>query len=127
MYQKTLPYAKGIKYSFIFFFAFFSLNSSFSQNAIVTENALPGTPAAVWDIPTKDAGDLSIQGFATDISVNVGGTINFKINVNTASDMTYSISIYRIGYYQQNGARLIANLGTGFSFTGIVQSPCAVD
>ena len=60
---------------------------------------------------------LSIQGFATDISVNVGGTINFKIDVNTGTDKTFNISIYRIGYYQGNGARLIADLGPGFTFT----------
>jgi len=127
MYQKTLPYIKGIKYFIILFLSFFSFHSSFSQNAIVTENLLAGTPPAIWDIPTKDAGDSSIQGFATDISVNVGGTINFKINVGAAADMTYSISIYRIGYYQGNGARLIADLGPGFAFTGITQAGCAYD
>src|SRR3984957_9277451 len=127
MYQKTSPYVRGIKYSIILFLALFFFHPSFSQNPIVTENLLAGTPASVWDIPTKDAGDLSIQGFATDISVNVGGTINFKINIGAAADMTYSISIYRIGYYQGNGARLIADLGPGFTFTGITQAGCAFD
>ena len=126
MYQKTLPCVRGIKYAVILFLAFFSFQSSFSQ-AIVVENLLPGTPASVWDIPTKDAGDMSIQGFATDISVNVGGTINFKIDVNTGTDKTFNISIYRIGYYQGNGARLIANLGPGFTFTGIAQNACSFD
>src|SRR5215831_11489765 len=41
-------------------------------NAIVAENCLTGNPSSDWDI--SGAGDLSIQGFATDISVNVGGT-----------------------------------------------------
>ncbi|MBC7627116.1 hypothetical protein, partial [Ferruginibacter sp.] len=36
---------------------------SFSQNAIVTENALPGNPASEWDI--VGAGDPTIQGFST--------------------------------------------------------------
>ena len=129
MYQKTLPCVKGIKYFFILSLAFFSYHSSFSQNAIVTENALAGTPASVWDIPTQDAGDMTIQGFATDISVNVGGTINFKINLDANADMTFKIEIYRIGYYQGNGARFITQLGTGtgFNLTGITQSPCTVD
>ena len=41
-------------------------------NAIVAENALPGNPASEWDI--SGPGDASIQGFATDISVNRGET-----------------------------------------------------
>jgi hypothetical protein len=127
MYQKTSPYVRGIKYSIFLFLALFSFHSSFSQNAIVTENLLAGTPATVWDVPTQNAGDSSIQGFATDISVNVGGTINFKIDVNTGTDKTFNISIYRIGYYQGNGARLIADLGPGFTFTGIAQAACNFD
>jgi hypothetical protein len=87
---------------------------STAQNPIVTENALTGNPSSEWDI--SGAGDLSIQGFATDMSVDKGGTIYFKINV--AGGASYSIKIYRIGYYQGNGARLVDNLG---SFTGTVQ------
>src|SRR5437868_10825540 len=73
---------------------------SSAQNAIVTENDLPGNPSSEWDI--IGAGDLSIQGFATDISVNKGQTVHFKIKTD-ASD--YSINIYRIGYYNGMGAR----------------------
>ncbi len=127
MYQKTLPCVRAIKYYVILFLALIFFHPSFSQNAIVTENLLAGTPASTWDIPTKDAGDLSIQGFATDISVNAGGTINFKIDVNTGTDKTFNISIYRIGYYQGNGARLIADLGPGFTYTGIAQGACDFD
>src|SRR5258708_39708523 len=76
-----------------------------AQNPIVTENALPGNPSTEWDI--VGAGDLSIQGFATDISVNKGGTVNFKIKTD-ATD--YTIDIYRIGYYNGAGARKV---GTG--------------
>jgi len=71
-------------------------------NAIVCENQIPGTDPSVWDI--SGAGDPSIQGFATDISVNVGTTVNFKI-LTTAS--SYSIDIYRMGYYQGSGARKV--------------------
>src|SRR5580765_7991981 len=38
-----------------------------AQNAIVVENALPGNPPSEWDI--EGAGDATIQGFATDVSV----------------------------------------------------------
>ena len=54
----------------------------------------------MWDI--NGAGDSTIQGFATDTSVNVGGTIGFKINRRATATRS---TIYRIGYYQGNGAR----------------------
>src|SRR4051812_5180530 len=79
-------------------------NCAAPANAIVAENCLPGNPASQWDIPTADGGDLSLQGFATDISVNKGETVHFKIN-STAS--AYTIDIYRIGYYGGSGARKI--------------------
>ncbi len=41
-------------------------------NAIVAENCLPGNPASEWDIGEGSIGDTTIQGFATDISVNLG-------------------------------------------------------
>ena len=82
--------------------------TSYSQNDIVTENALPGNPASQWDI--TGTGDLDLQGFATDISVNKAGTIGFKIKGNGVSSC--NIKIYRLGYYQGNGAREIADLGT---------------
>ncbi|MBC7947533.1 MAG: DUF4082 domain-containing protein [Chitinophagaceae bacterium] len=85
--------------------AVFSLTASLAQNPIVTENALPGNPSSEWDI--VGAGDLTIQGFATDISVNKGQTVRFKINT-TASN--YTIDIYRLGYYNGDGARKV---GTG--------------
>ena len=44
-------------------------------NAIEAENCLPGNPSNQWDI--IGAGDLSIQGFATDISYNVLYKVNF--------------------------------------------------
>lgn len=97
----------------LFFSVLFSSTAQ-AQNAIVIENGLPGNPKSEWDI--TGAGDLSIQGFASDLSINKGTTVRFKINVNGAAD--YNLKIYRLGYYQDNGARLISNLGT---FTGIVQ------
>ena len=76
-----------------------------AQNPIVTENALPGNPSSEWMI--TGAGDLTIQGFATDFSINRGNTVRFKIRTN-ASD--YTINIYRLGWYNGDGARLV---GTG--------------
>ena len=78
-----------------------------AQNPIQVENAQPGTPQATWDIPGGGAGDPSIQGFATDISVNRGETVHFKIDTNAA---TFHIDIYRLGYYNGDGARLQATI-----------------
>jgi len=76
-------------------------------NAIEAENCLAGAPQSTWDIPSHDAGDPTIQGYATAISVNQGDTISFKINTTATA---YTISIYRMGYYQGNGARLVATV-----------------
>ena len=75
------------------------------SNPIVVENAKPGNPPSQWDI--SGSGDASIQGFATDISVNRGGTIRFKIKTNATN---YRLDIYRLGYYNGLGARLVATV-----------------
>jgi len=74
-------------------------------NEIACENLLPGTPQSQWDI--VGAGDASIQGFATQMSVNRGSTVQFKIKTDASS---YTIQIFRLGYYQGNGARKIADV-----------------
>lgn len=75
------------------------------DNAIVCENSQPGSPWTEWEV--QGAGDDSIQGFATDISVNVGSPIDFKIDTD-ASD--YSIDMYRTGWYQGLGARKVDSI-----------------
>src|SRR2546422_3151611 len=89
------------------------LIASASSNPIVVENALPGTPAVVTGDPTAGweitgSGDANIQGFATDISVNKGGVVHLKIDVNPAGSIR--LDIYRMGYYQGLGARRIDSI-----------------
>ena len=72
------------------------------SNPIVCENSQPGNPASEWDI--SGAGDPTIQGFATDISVNHGETVRFKVSTNATA---YHLDIYRLGYYAGSGARLV--------------------
>ena len=72
-------------------------------SVIACENTPPGDPASDWQV--SGAGDATIQGYATSMSVNLGETISFKINTPASS---YHIDILRIGYYQGNGARKIA-------------------
>ena len=76
-----------------------------SPNPIVAENCRTGNPASEWDI--SGAGDPSIQGFATQISVNRGDTAFFKVNTNATN---YRFDIYRMGYYAGSGARKTATV-----------------
>lgn len=106
-------YKKRFFLLIVSFFIHFNLLQA--QNSISTENSNIGNFPSEWDI--TGAGDLNIQGFATDISINTGSTVDFKIDVK-APATNFTIKIYRIGYYNERGARLIADLG---SFTGIAQ------
>ena len=74
-------------------------------NDIVCENSKPGNPGPDWQI--SGSGDATIQGFATDISANQGATISFKIKTDAKS---YSIGIFRLGYYGGMGARHVASV-----------------
>ncbi len=87
--------------------AFAATQCANPQNAIVAENCLTGNPASEWDVAPNNAGDPTILGFATDISVNQGGTVAFKINTNAKA---YTINIYRLGYYGGMGARKVATV-----------------
>ena len=90
-----------------------------ASNPIPAENQLPGNPKSEWDI--SGSGDASIQGFATDISVNKGGTVSFKVTTTAAS---FAINIYRLGYYQGNGARKVATIP---GVVGKSQNACLTD
>ncbi len=76
-----------------------------ATNVIACENSKLGNPASEWDI--AGAGSANIQGFATDISVNRGEIVRFKIDTNASN---YRLDIYRLGYYGGMGARLIATV-----------------
>ncbi len=72
-------------------------------NEIEAENCRPGNPAADWEV--GGGGDPELQGFSTDISVDQGRQIDFKID---SSSTLYRIEIFRMGYYGGLGARRIA-------------------
>jgi hypothetical protein len=74
-------------------------------NPVACENTKPGNPASEWDI--SGSGDPTIQGFATDISVDHGQTVHFKIKTDATA---YHIDIYRLGYYGGMGARKITTI-----------------
>ena len=73
-------------------------------SVIACENTLPGDPPSDWQV--AGAGDATIQGFATQMSVNVGQTESFKIDTDASS---YHIDILRVGYYQGDGARKVVS------------------
>jgi methionine-rich copper-binding protein CopC len=82
-----------------------SAHAATCANPIVCENELPGTPQSVWDVGPGEG--TTIQGFADPFSVNVGGSVNFKIESPASS---YNVDIYRMGYYGGDGARLVASI-----------------
>ena len=94
-------------------------------NPIVVENQQAGTNA--WDllnqnvqIATDSIGQ--IKGYASATSVNKGGNITFRISVNTPQ--TYTIDVYRIGWYGGLGGRLMQHVGP---LNGTSQPTCPVN
>lgn len=79
-----------------------------TNSAIVLENQKQGVAREIWDAATSK----NIEGFATDISVNHGSDISFKININTTpgNNIPYHVEIYRLGYYGGDGATLVTTL-----------------
>ena len=72
---------------------------------VACENTKPGNPQSEWDV--TGAGSSSIQGFATEMSVDQGETVGFKVDTSASS---YRLDIYRMGYYGGNGARKVATV-----------------
>src|SRR3954471_18067913 len=91
-----------------------------TSNAIQRENAKPGTrdwmlkntridPATKYRCPW-------IEGYCSRTSVRAGETIRFHVSTNPASSFT--IDLYRMGFYGGTGARHCLRLGP---FDGVVQ------
>ncbi|MET9022692.1 DUF4082 domain-containing protein [Actinopolymorpha sp. NPDC004070] len=71
-------------------------------NPVACENTQAGSTD--WDVSSPDS--PALQGFSTDISVNHGSTIGFKVDTT----LTYTLSIYRMGYYGGAGARKVTSI-----------------
>jgi hypothetical protein len=80
-------------------------NCAAPAHAVEAENCLTGNPSSEWDV--SGAGDASIQGFATQMSVNRGSTITFKVKTNARA---YRLDLYRLGWYGGRGARKVASV-----------------
>ena len=83
-------------------------------NAIQIENAKPGTPG--WDDFAAVAQQDALNGFGSKISVNHGDSLDLYVTTTAA---TFTIDIYRMGWYGGVGARRVAQLGT---FPGVHQA-----
>src|SRR5437773_3615730 len=94
-----------------------------ASNAIVIENQQPGTTQwrANFGSTASDAGG-QIKGYASATSVNKGENITFYVSVNPAQ--TYTIDVYRMGWYQWLGARLVQHIGP---LSGVQQPACPTD
>lgn len=92
--------------------------ASATPNKIALENMKQGTSRSEWEL--SGDGNGTIQGFATEISSNIGQTVDFKI----ATDSThYRIDIYRMGYYGGDGARKVASIDKSLTTAQIQPHP----
>ncbi len=91
------------------------------RNAIEAENCRAGIPSSQWYV--SGTGSTNIQGFTTDISVNAGQTISFKVSTTA---IAYGIQIYRLGCYQGLGARFITAISPSATLPQI-QPSCLTD
>jgi hypothetical protein len=93
------------------------------KNRIQAENALPGTVA--WELPgatPTSIPDVSahIHGYASESSVQAGDVLHMHVSTKPAA--SYRIEVYRLGWYQGLGGRLIACLPScGGSEPGVQQ------
>jgi hypothetical protein len=95
------------------------------SNPVVAENTCAGS--AAWKIPTTgnqvaDDANGQIKGYASATSVNKGGSIAFKVSVNPAQ--SYSIDVYRMGWYGGAGGRWMLNVP---DLAGTKQATCPID
>ena len=82
---------------------YFALPSAAQTNLIEQENLQAGTTA--WQITLANAADdRQIEGYASLTSVPVGGDIDLFVNTK---DATYSLSVYRMGWYGGKGGRQV--------------------
>jgi len=93
-----------------------------ADNPVVVENQQTGTSA--WQLGSLVATDAGgqIKGYASATSVTQGSSLNVYVSVNPAQ--TFTIDVYRIGWYGGLGGRLRLHDGP---ITGATQSACPAD
>ncbi|HLZ63215.1 MAG TPA: N,N-dimethylformamidase beta subunit family domain-containing protein [Ktedonosporobacter sp.] len=81
--------------------------ASSAPNPITLENALPGTTE--WMIPAERSATVQIQAYAGARSVAPGQPLTFYVSTQEAGT-PYAITIYRLGWYQGAGGRLVTSI-----------------
>src|SRR2546430_685371 len=92
---------------------------------VVLENQQPGSGNwQMWlhGIPPADDVNKQIKGYASATSVSKGESITFYVTVNPAQQ--YTMDVYRMGWYQGLGGRLMQSIGP---LQGVAQPACPVD
>jgi len=98
----------------------FAASGNTGNNPTYFENQNPGTLNWQIGLPgysRSDDGSLQIKGYASAVSINRGEKITFYVTVNPLP-ATYSIDVYRIGWYGGNGGQLKLHVG---GLTGVSQ------
>jgi hypothetical protein len=78
-------------------------------SAVVDENRMPGS--LDWFLPQQSTSPL-IEGFTTSFSHYPGDAVQFKLDCRRIPRRVdgYQLQIYRMGYYNGTGARLVDSL-----------------
>ena len=94
-----------------------------TANPIQQENQLPGTTS--WQLTKPDSYANSryatIEGYAWATSISAGNPLTFSVSTTAP---TFTADVYRLGWYQGTGARLITSLS---NLTGSVYQSAAMD
>ena len=76
-----------------------------SDIPVVQENNCSGPGSDGWRLVEYSP---NVAGFATRTSVNLGESVTLKLGrVNTSAASSVKVDVYRMGYYENNGGRLI--------------------
>jgi len=84
-----------------------------NQEAVAVENQQPGTTEWLLDKTQVDSDTRYrcpwIEGYCSHTSIRAGEKLRFFVSTNPAA--TFMLDIYRMGYYQGQGGRLMKRLG----------------
>ena len=94
---------------------------AWGQNPIVVENQNPGSTN--WNLNNSGSDAVGqIKGYASAVSINKGESITFFVSVNSAQ--TFTIDVYRLGWYGGAGGRLMQHVD---ALQGTQQATCPTD
>lgn len=86
-----------------------TMQVGYGSTIVAAENQLSGTARASWDLSNPNyAGHAALQGFCDGFSADRSGTVDFKIAQSDAAG--WSAQVYRLGWYDGDGARLVDEL-----------------